>query len=82
MTNQACWSPMGLRLDISVSDGTPMRYGSLRGGLSVSDEAYQGLQWVSDQVCRSPMVLQEVFDRSPMGLQLVSDNNNIFVNSR
>ena len=45
---------------------------------------YVGLRCVSNEACRSPMVLRwdmSVFDGSQIGLRWVSDSNNIFVDS-
>ena len=57
----------------------------------VSDETCPGLQWVSNQACRSPIGFRWVSHQacwSLMGLRLapiclrwVYDNNNVFVNS-
>ena len=44
VSDQACRSPMGLRSDLSVSDGTPARH--------------VGLRWVSGKTCQSLMGLR------------------------
>ena len=71
VSDETCRSIMGLRLGMSVSDGSQI------AGMLVSDEARwspMGLQsgmLVSDQACRSRMGLRlgmSVSDRSSMGL--------------
>ena len=93
VSDQACWS---LMKHVEVFDGSSIRHVSLRcsmsrpsmglrsgmsvsneacwglwSGMSVSDEPCQGLRWFSNQACQSPI-----------GLRWVSDNNNIYVNSK
>ena len=59
VSDQACQSPLvnvSYRWGMSVFDGSPVRH--------ASDLACQGLQWFSDQTCRSPMKHVKVFDGS------------------
>ena len=72
---KACRSPRG----VSVSVVSPIRHVGLRWDMLVFDEACQGLRWVSNQACQSPIGLrwvpirhvglQLVFNRSPLGLR-------------
>ena len=43
-----------------------IRHVGVRWGMSVSDEAFQGLWWVSDQACQSPNGLRKVSDGPPI----------------
>ena len=72
---------VGLRSDMSVSDGACPSLMGLRSGMSVSDESCRYLWWVSDQACRH--VGMSVSHEACRGLwsgMLVSDCNYIFVN--
>ena len=71
VSDEACWSPMGLRWDMLAFDGlvsdqaywAPMTHLGLWSGMSVSDQACQSLMGfrsdilVSDEACHSPMGL-------------------------
>ena len=93
-SNLACRSPTK---HVKVSDGSPIRHVGLQcsisrspmglwSGMSVSEEACQGLQWVSNQACRSPMKHVKVSKRvsyqacwSPKGLWKVTDGSLIII---
>ena len=78
-TPQACWSPMSLHRYVSLWWGMSVTAGAcrsrmgLQSGMSVSDEACQGLWWVFDQACRYPMKHVKVSNKSPMKHVEVSD---------
>ena len=53
-SNQACISPMCLRLGMSASDVCPIKHVELSDWSLIR---HVGLRWVSDQSCLSPMGL-------------------------
>ena len=72
-------SLIGLRSGMSVSDGSPMKHVQVSNGSPIK---HAGLQCVSDQSMSVSNGSPIKACRSPMGLRKVSNNNNIFMNSK